>query len=151
MISIFNQGQFSSEATMSYWSKITDAKTARDAAMQGVGASGFVAAVTGLMAILSIVLKHPVLGIDGWALVDAGLFGVIAWRTYKMSRPWALVGLLLYAVELAIRVKNGLVPIAGLVVAFVIISGFSNGVRGVFGFHRFGQVDTKGMEPLKPS
>src|SRR6266566_6855533 len=107
-------------ATMSYWSKITDIKTARDAVMQGVGASVFVAAVTGLIAILSIVFKHPVLGIDGWALVDAGLFGVIAWRTYRMSRPWALVGLLLYVVELAIRVKNGLVPIAGLVVAFFI-------------------------------
>jgi hypothetical protein len=135
---------------MSDWSKITDAKTARDAAMQGVGACVFVAAVTGLMAILSIVLKHPVLGIDGLGLVDAGLFGVIAWRTYRMSRPWALIGLLLYVVEAAIRVKNGFVSIGGLVVAFVIISGFSNGVRGVFGFHRFGQVD-KGMEPLKPS
>jgi hypothetical protein len=138
-------------AAMFDWSKITDAKTARDAAMQGVGASVFVAVATGLMAIVSMVLKHPVLGIDGWALVDAGLFGIIAWRIYRMSRPWALVGLLLYAVELAIRVKNGLVPIAGLVVAFVIISGFSNGVRGVFGFHRFGQVDAKEMEPLKPS
>lgn len=136
---------------MSYWSKIADIKTARDAAMQGVGASIFVASVTGLMAILSIVLKRPVLGIDGLALVDAGLFGVIAWRTYRMSRPWALVGLLLYVVEVAIRVKNGLVPIAGLVMVVILILGFSNGVRGVFGFHRFGPVDTKGMEPLKPS
>src|SRR6266403_967693 len=136
---------------MSYWATITDTKTANDAAMQGVGASLFVAAVTGLAATLSIVLKHSVLGIDGLGLVDAGLFGVIAWRTYRMSRPWALVGLLLYAVELAMRVKNGFVSIGGLFVAFVIISGFSNGVRGVFGFHRFERVDTKGMEPLKPS
>jgi len=125
---------------MSYWATITDTKTATDAAMQGVGASVFVAAVTGLAATLSIVLKHSVLGIDGLGLVDAGLFGVVAWRTYRMSRPWAVVGLLLYVVELAIRIKNGFAPIASLVVAFVIISAFSNGVRGVFGFHRFGQV-----------
>ena len=125
---------------MSYWAVITDTKTATDAAMQGVGASVFVAAVTGLAATLSIVLKHSVLGIDGLGLVDAGLFGVVAWRTYRMSRPWAVVGLLLYVVELAIRIKNGFAPIASLVVAFVIISAFSNGVRGVFGFHRFGQV-----------
>ena len=66
---------------MSYWATITDTKTASDAAMQGVGASLFVAAATGLMATPSIVLKHPVLGIDGLGLVDAGLFGVVAWRT----------------------------------------------------------------------
>ena len=117
--------------------------------MQGVGASLFVAAATGLMATLSIVLKHPVLGIDGLGLVDAGLFGVVAWRTYRMSRPWAVVGLLLYVVELAIRIKNGFAPIASLVVALVIISAFSNGVRGVFGFHRFGQVNTQRMERLR--
>jgi hypothetical protein len=134
---------------MSYWATITDTKTATDAAMQGVGASVFVAAVTGLAATLSIVLKHSVLGIDGLGLVDSGLFGVVAWRTYSMSRPWAVVGLLLYVVELAVRIKNGFAPIASLVVAFVIISAFSNGVRGVFGFHRFGQVDTQRMERLR--
>lgn len=136
---------------MSYWSKITDAKTARDAAMQGVGASIFVAGVTGLVAILSIVLKHPVLGIDGLGLVDAGLFGVIAWRTHRMSRPWALVGLLLYIVEQGVRIKNGQISAGSLLLVVILILGFSNGVRGVFGFHRFGPGDTKGMEPLKPS
>jgi len=136
---------------MSYWATITDTKTANDAAMQGVGASLFVAAVTGLAATLSIVLKHSVLGIDGLGLVDAGLFGVVAWRTYRMSRPWALVGLLLYVVEAVIRVKNGFVSIGGLIVVFFIVLGFSNGVRGVFGFHRFRQMNTDEMEPLKPS
>src|SRR5258706_15997009 len=101
--------------------------------MQGVGASLFVAAATGLMATPSIVLKHPVLGIDGLSLVDAGLFGVVAWRPYRMSGPWAVVGLLMYGVELAIRIKNALAPIATLIVAFVIISAFSNGVHGVVG------------------
>ncbi len=51
---------------------IADTKTAKDAAMQAVGASLFVTAVTSLVATLSIVLKHPVLGIDAWGLVDAG-------------------------------------------------------------------------------
>ena len=128
---------------MSDWSKITDVKTARDAAMQGVGASVFVAVVTGIVSILSIVLKHPVLGIDGLALVDSGLFGVVAWRIYRMSRAWAIVGLLLYIFEQATRIKNGLISAGSLVMIFILILGFSNGVRGVFGFHRFGQVDTK--------
>lgn len=133
----------------SYWPAITDGKTARDATMQGVGAAVFVASVTGLISILSIVLKHPVLGIDALGLVDAGLFAVIAWRIFRMSRSWALVGLLLYVGEAATRVKNGFVSIPGLFVVFILIAGFSNGVGGVFGFHRFEKSAVKEMESVK--
>ncbi len=135
---------------MAYWATITDTKTAKDAAMQAVGASIFVAAVTGLVAITSIVLKHPVLGVDAYGLVDAGLFGVVAWRTYRMSRAWAVVGLLLYVVEMIWRIKSGVGSVGSLVVAFFIVAAFSNGVRGVFGFHRFGQMNVKVAEPLQP-
>lgn len=48
-----------------YWPKIDDSETAREAVKAGVAASIFISAVTGLMAILSLIYRKPIFGIDG--------------------------------------------------------------------------------------
>src|SRR5689334_15204908 len=89
-----------------YWPQIKDASTAKDAVYGAVAVSGFIAAITALLAILSLVYKKPILGLDGLALFDAGLFVIVAWRIHKMSRTWAVIGLLLYLAEVGERLVN---------------------------------------------
>jgi hypothetical protein len=126
-----------------YWPKVEDAKTAQTAALEAVGAGLFVTGVTGVAAALSIVYRRPILGIDGGALFDASLFALVSWRVYKMSRTWAVLGLLLYLFEVAWRIAKqvgssdatfgtGFSP-----VALILILAFVNGIRGTFAFRRF--------------
>ena len=74
-----------------YWPEIKDASTAKDAVYGAVGISAFIAAITALLAILSLIYKKPILALDGLSLVDAGLFALVAWRIHKMSRTWAVL------------------------------------------------------------
>ena len=73
-----------------YWKEINDKGSAEDATKAAVGISYFIAAVTGLIAVLSIVYAKPIIGLDGWSLVDAVLFVVIGWRISRLSRAWAV-------------------------------------------------------------
>src|SRR6202044_2986565 len=84
-----------------YWPQINDSKTAQDAALGGVAASLLIAAITSVAATLSIAYHKPILGLDGWSLLDAVIFAVAGWRIYRMSRIWAVVGLLMYSLEVA--------------------------------------------------
>lgn len=119
-----------------YWPKIEDVSTAKDAVLGAVGASLFVSAVTALLAILSLIYKKPILGLDGWALVDAGLFALIAWRIHKMSRTWAVIGLALYSLEIGDMLINRPSGAVGILTIFFILA-FIGGVRGAFAFHRY--------------
>jgi hypothetical protein len=55
-----------------YWKEIDDKHSAEDATKAAVGISYFVAGLTGLLAVLSLVYHKPVFGMDGGSLVDAG-------------------------------------------------------------------------------
>ncbi len=131
------------KSTAWHWPKIDDAKTARDAALEGVGVSLFVSAVTGGTAVLSILSRKPILGVDGWALFDAALFALVGWRIYRMSRVWAVLGLLLYLAEMAARSLQYFETSGGTsippfsIVAAIFTLGFVNAVRGIFAFDRF--------------
>src|SRR2546430_9127480 len=41
---------------------------------------------TGLIGILSLAYRKPVLGLDGWALLGAGFFAVVGWGIGRLSR-----------------------------------------------------------------
>jgi hypothetical protein len=57
------------------------------------------AVLTGGAAVASMIYKHPVLGMNGGALVDAGIASIVAWRIYRLSLPWAVAGLLIFLAE----------------------------------------------------
>jgi hypothetical protein len=120
----------------SYWAKIEDMKSAQDAALGAAGIALFCTIVSGVLAVLSIIYDKPILGINGWSPVDATLFAVCAWRIWKMSRSWAIVGLLLYLLEVVWRVQNG-IKAAGIIVSIIFTLAFVGGVRGTFAFHRY--------------
>jgi hypothetical protein len=105
---------------------------AQSAARQGVVAALFVTGATTLFVILKLSSVT--------ALVDAVLFAVIAWRIWKMSRAWALIGLLLFVVEKVywVYVRGP----KGIVMSVIILLGFITSVRGTFAYARLGQVQS---------
>lgn len=119
-----------------YWPEIKDLSTAKDAVLGAVAVSIFVAAISGLLAILSLIYKKPILGINGLSLVDAALFALVAWRIRKMSRTWSIIGLMLYLVEVGERVVNHPSGAVG-VLTIIFILAYIGGIRGAFGFHRY--------------
>lgn len=115
-----------------FWPNVSDVDGAQNAARQGVVAALFVTGATTLF----VILKFS----DVLALVDAALFALIAWRIWKMSRAWAVIGLVLFAVEKAywIYVRGP----KGLVMSVIILLAFVTSVRGTFAYARLGQVQS---------
>src|SRR2546430_10299346 len=90
---------------------------------------------TGLIGILSLAYRKPVLGLDGWALLGAGFFAVVGWGIGRLSRAWAVIGFSIYALGVLINIgmqlaagKFGFLPIMGMLFAVV----YLNAVRGTF-------------------
>ena len=118
-----------------YWKEIADKDSAEDATKAATGISYFIAAVTGLVAVLTFIYSKPILGLNGWSLLDAGLFAVVGWRISKLSRAWAVVGLALYLLETADSIgRRGL---GFSIVSIVFIVAYVNALRGVFAHHRY--------------
>ena len=87
-----------------WWPSIETELEAKKAADQGAGAAVFVAGVGTLFSILAIFDIRVLPGYSPLSIIDAGVFAIVAWRIYRMSRAWALVGLLGYIYELAYSV-----------------------------------------------
>jgi hypothetical protein len=118
-----------------YWKQILDKETAQDATKAAVGISYFIAALTGLLAMLSLVYQKPIFGLNAWSFVDAGLFVVIGWRIRKMSRAWAVVGIALYVLEAVFSLANRAGGIGVLTIVFILM--YVNALRGTFAYPRY--------------
>lgn len=127
------------------WPEITDEDSARSASHVAGGWAAFVAGLTTLLAVGSIVTSGPVMGITGSSLVDAGLFAAVAWRTWVGSRAWAVTGLALYSLEIVWNVVTH-PPGIGIFTILVLI-GLVNGVRGTFKLHQYEELrKQRGLE-----
>jgi hypothetical protein len=132
-----------------YWPTIEDENSAEHATKAAVGVSGFIAAVTALAALLSMVYHKPILGLDGWGLVDAVIFALIAWRISKVSRTWAIVGLLMYLLEVGYKLATNPSGALGiLTIIFILI--YINAIRGAFAYHRYRKADNDPLAPPSP-
>jgi hypothetical protein len=124
-----------------YWKEIEDKDSAEDATKAAVGISYFVAALTALLAVLSLVYHIPILGLTGSSLVDATLFVVIAWRIGKMSRAWSVIGLVLYLIEAVFSLASRGGGVGVLAIVFTI--AYVNALRGTFAYHRYAKQQTE--------
>ena len=88
----------------------------------------FIAVVTGLAA------SFRVLGVDRTALLDAGLFALVAFGIFRVSRFAATFGLVLFVVERIVMLAMG--QSAGGILGIFLLLAFSNSVRGAFAYHR---------------
>jgi hypothetical protein len=130
-----------------YWPTIEDESSAQHATKAAVGVSGFIAAVTALIAVLSIFYHKPIGGLDGWALADAAIFALIAWRISKASRIWVIVGLLMYLAEVGYKLATN--PSGALgVLTIIFILTYINAIRGAFAYHRYRKAESNPLAPL---
>ncbi len=113
-----------------FWPSITNEEEAEKAARSGGYAAAIVAVLTSSIAFLAIGMKESILGMDGWGLVDAFLFAVIAWRVFKLSFPWAVFGLVFYCAEMYWKWSNGGFRGGNVVLPVLIILWLIAGVRG---------------------
>ena len=123
-----------------YWNEIRDKDSARYATTTAVWISYLIAAAGALVAILSLAYHKPILGLDGWALVDAGLLAVVGWRIARLSRAWAIVGLFLYLSNALISIGTrglGVAMVAPGIMAIVFFVVYLNVLRGTFAYHKY--------------
>lgn len=126
------------------WPAITDEQEAKKAAKSGAYGAVFVAICTGVLSLIAIATGDSFAGIDGYGLVDAFLFGIIAWRIFRFSFPWAVFGLLIYLAEAFLN-HDGQESIGAVsviitlsLIASVRGTAFLNKARNCDGIRRFG-------------
>lgn len=78
------------------------------------------------------------MGIRAWSLLDAALFGVVAWRIWCGSRAFAIAGLSLYGLEVLYGIVTH--PPGVGILTIIIMLALINGVRGTFGLHKFEEI-----------
>src|SRR5438270_3237718 len=117
------------------WPEITSEDSARDAAHMAGGWAGVVAGMTTLFSIISMMTGTRIMGASQWSLLDAALFGVVAWQVWRGSRAWAVTGLSLYGLEVLYSVVTH--PPGVGILTFIILLALINGVRGTFGLHKY--------------
>lgn len=112
----------------SLWPKLQSEQDALKCINVAVNTALFVAALTGLFAVLAL-FGSPVLGITGLGLVDSALFLLLAYGTHKKSRLASSALVALYLIEI-FAAKNF------NVMATLLLIFMSNGMRGIFYLHR---------------
>lgn len=97
----------------------------------GSGAAVIFALVTAVINGAALYLGYPVMGAHGWGLIDAALLAVIAWRVWRLSLPWAIVGLVMFTLEVLYKFSHSTSILrSGIVGAFLWGPCFVNAVRG---------------------
>lgn len=125
------------------WPEIMDEESALDASHKAGGWAGFIGAFTALLATISLVTGTTLMGIEGGALFDAALFGIVAWRVWNGSRPWAVAGLTLYLFEIGWNLTHH----GGFgILTVIVVLALVNGVRGTFALHNYRAEKAKMME-----
>jgi hypothetical protein len=117
------------------WPEVSDEDSARTAAHMAAGWAAVVAGVTTLVSLLSLAGMFRMPGIGPSSLLDAALFGLVAWRVWNGSRAWAVAGLALYCLEIVWSVVTH-PPGVGILTVLILLA-LINGVRGTFGLHKF--------------
>ena len=79
-------------------------------------------------------LGFRILDLDASALLDAGLFLLLGWGTYKLNRAAAAAGLALYLYERIAMMATHDNQIT--VIAVILTIMLMNSTRGVFAYHR---------------
>lgn len=116
------------------WPDVRDAESARVAARQAFQVAAIVAALDAVFGVMALagVKVGP---FDAWILFDGSLFAVVAWRTYRPSKVWSVIGLALMLAEMGYKVAAQPTTV-GAISVFLLL-GSINGVRGAFAYSRF--------------
>jgi hypothetical protein len=128
------KGNFFRNLCRGFWPKITDLESAKGAIKAGAFAAGFVATVTILVAIASLLSGSKILGLDVSAALDGTIFAVVGIGiNYRKSRAASIVGLFLYIIS---GLTTASARIAAIPMIIVITLFFITSVRGTFFYHK---------------
>jgi hypothetical protein len=114
-----------------WWPTVDSPERATRAMQYGSAAATFVAIIAAVIGGSVIYLGHPVLGMDEWILMEAALFALVAWRMYRLSLPWSIVGLVLFtAGRLNLILNHPHFLIGAVSGTIVFLPAYLNAVRG---------------------
>lgn len=131
-----------------YWPQIGNVADAEQASNAGMWAALVCAGVTTLFATVAVFSHGAIMGINGWAYVDALLFALIAWRIRARSKVFAVIGLGLFVLEKVFQFATQPKAGVGIFLAIVLLFAFISGVRGTFAYHRLRDAGVAGPAPL---
>lgn len=116
-----------------FWPDVSTPAQARSTAAKGAAVAGLIALATLAMSLYSAYGRAG----GHWmpsSLVDVGVFLVIAFGIWRLSRVAAVVGLTLYLGErIYLLVTLGHIP---SIIAFFVMLFLFHAVRGTFAYHR---------------
>jgi hypothetical protein len=114
------------------WPELRDYDSAATAMTTGAVAAALTSFTTACFAIAAISAGHPIYGFSAWAFVDAVVFGVVSWRMFHQSLPWAIAGLILFIVARAIMIFETGFQIPVVAMGFVLLVSYFHAVRAGF-------------------
>jgi hypothetical protein len=118
------------------WPAVDTPESARFAIRQASWAAIFVCGMTALVAVVSIMAPDPRLPLGPWALVDATIFGAVAFGIRRESRVAAVAGLGVYIVEqIHLTTLPGQRRVGAMFVVAALLCAFVGGIRGAFALH----------------
>jgi hypothetical protein len=118
------------------WLRITNKASARRAIKGGFWACVFIAVVDTAFATYSLSTRQKMAGYyDAWVFVDGALFAIIAWRLWKNSRTWAVIGVLLEGFEIVDKLQHAVSTFS--VVTVLLFLAIINAARGTYALHSY--------------
>jgi hypothetical protein len=119
------------------WPEITNAEEAGRASGMGSGSANVIAAVTAIVATISVFTNAPIFGINASAFIDVAIFAFIGWGIRCRSNFVAVAGLVIFALDKGHQFWVQPKSLAGLTVTIFLFCGFISGVRGTRAYWRF--------------
>ena len=113
---------------------IVDKLSAKKAAKYGVWAALFCSGATVLVVLINA-MGASILGLNYLALIDAAIFGAIAFGIYKMYRAAAIIGLVLYLYERVYMFETQ-GNFGNTFQVVILVFMFINSIRGTFLYHK---------------
>ncbi|WP_286235801.1 hypothetical protein [Thalassotalea sediminis] len=116
-----------------FWPDISTLEKAEGVAKGSCGIPIFVASIT-ILVVLYGYFFSPILGITPWALIDASIFGLIAYGMFRINRLVSILGLFFYIWSQVDMLTTQGAGFSVLAVFFMIF--WFNGIRGAFKYHK---------------
>jgi len=118
------------------WPRISDETSARRAIKDALWAYILFVVATTAVAVYTLTTHQKIGGYyDAWVLVDAALVAFIAWRVWRNSRIWAVIGLTLMVIEDLDKLSN--TPSTFGIGTILLLLGIFNATRGTFALHKY--------------
>lgn len=133
-----------------FWPRFSTPLRAEQAVRTASATACIVAAITGAVAIYTMVVG-PLWGFDGWSIVDALILLLASWRIRKFSQPWAIATIIYWVGNMAVKASHpqpGLAPVG--IISILILLGFVNGVRAIRAYNRLTKPPDKRLAPAPP-